>query len=133
MENNPMKYDFFYENQEDQYLFLQMPWMLLKENEFKSLSDGAKILYSLLLNRNSLSRKNNWRDEKGRVYIIYTIEEIMEDISCAKEKAIKLMKELKEIGLVYSIRRGLGKPNLTYVMNFATELKYKNDKKEAEE
>jgi len=58
------------------------------------------------------------------VYIIYTQASIMEDLNCGTEKATRLMKELKEIGLVETVRRGLGKPNLIYVMNFATELKY---------
>jgi len=49
----------------------------------------------------------------------------MADLNCWKEKASKLMKELRDIGLVKSVRRGLGKPNLTYVMNFATVLKYR--------
>jgi len=118
-------FDYFHADENEQYIFLQMPWMLIKDEQFKGLSSDAKILYSLLLNRTSLSAKNGWKDENNRVYIIYTIEEIMSDINCWKEKAIKSMKELKEIGLVKSVRRGLGKPNFLYVMNFATALKYR--------
>lgn len=117
-------FDYFYENQSEQYLFLQLPLMLIKDDQFKRVTDSSKILYSLLLNRTSLSTKNGWRDEQGRVYIIFTIEEIMEDLNCAKEKATKSMKELKDIGLIETVRRGLGLPNLIYVKNFATSLKY---------
>jgi hypothetical protein len=57
----------------------------------------------------------------------------MKDLNCWKEKAISTMKQLKDIGLIKTIRRGLNKPNLIYVMNFASEYKYsKNDKKEPE-
>ena len=135
MENKA--YDYFYEEENEQYLFLQMPMMLIKEPQFKGLSGDAKIAYSLFLNRTSLSRKNGWKDKEGRVYIIYTIEEIKKDLNCQQEKAIKLIKELREHNLVKTVQQGLGKPNLIYVMNFATELKYKQgnkeeDKKEAE-
>lgn len=117
-------FDYFYNQENEQYLFLQMPKMLIKDPQFKKLSGDAKILYSLLLDRTSLSKKNDWADEEGRVYIIYTIEEIMEDLNCYQGKATKSMKELKEIGLINTVRRGTNKPNLIYVMNFATELKY---------
>lgn len=117
-------FDYFYARENEQYLFLQMPWMLIKDDQFKSLSDSAKILYSLLVNRTSLSAKNGWVDEQGRVYIIYTQEEIMSDLNCWEKKATKSLKELREIGLIKSVRQGLGKPNIIYVMNFATNLKY---------
>ena len=117
-------YDYFYGQQNEQYQFLQLPMMLIKEPEFKKLSSDAKILYSLLLNRTSLSSKNDWRDEQGRVYIYFTIEEIIEDLNCGRDKAIKSMKELKDIKLIESVRQGLGKPNIIYVKNFATSLKY---------
>ena len=117
-------FDYFYANENEQYLFLQLPMMLIKDENFKPLTSDAKILYSLLLNRTSLSKKNDWRDEHGRVYIIYTVDEIMDDLNCCKMKAVKSMKELKAIGLVQTKRQGLNLPNLIYVMNFATELKY---------
>jgi len=123
MENK--KFDYFYETNHENFLFLQMPIALIKDERFKGLSESAKILYSLFLNRTSLSRKNNWTDKEGRIYIIYTVAEIMEDLNCWKEKAHKAMKELKTMNLITTIQQGLTKPNLIYVMNFSTELKYK--------
>lgn len=128
-----MTYDYFYNNENEQYQFLQMPWLLIKDEQFKTLMSDAKILYSLLLNRTFLSKKNGWIDEQGRVYLIYTVEEIKEDLNCGREKAIKSMQALAKIGLVQTIRRGLGKPNLIYVKNFATSCKYQsNPEKEPE-
>ena len=122
-----MMFDYFKLGEQEQYQFLQLPWMLIKDEQFKKLSDGAKILYSLLLNRTSLSAKNGWVDENDNIYIIFTIEQITEDLCCATEKATKIMKELKDTGLLKTVRRGLGKPNLLYVMNFATSLKYQTE------
>lgn len=119
-------YDYFKIGESEQYHFLQLPWLLIKDAQFKRLSDSSKILYSLLLNRTNLSAKKGYVDEDDNIYIIYTIEQIMEDLCCATEKATKTLKELKDIGLIKSVRRGLGKPNLIYVMNFATSLKYQS-------
>lgn len=114
-----MQFNYFYGDEHEQYLFLQLPIMLIKDKCFKKLSDSSKILYSLLLNRTSLSKKNNWIDEQGRIYIIYTIEEIMEDLNCANQKACKLLKELKEVGLIEKKQQGLNKPNILYIKNIA--------------
>ena len=69
----------------------------------------------------ALSMKNGWLDDENRAYIIYTVDSIMEDLGCGKDKAIKVLAELdtnKGIGLVERIRRGLGKPDIIYVKNF---------------
>ena len=67
----------------------------------------------------NLSAKNGWLDEEGRVYIIFTIEEIKGALGCAEKKAVKLLDELeKKCGLIERKRQGLGKPNLIYVKNF---------------
>ena len=88
--------------------------------QFKPLSTDAKVLYGILLDRMSLSVKNHWLDEQSRVYIIFTTEEIMEALSCANQKACRLMLELeKDAGLIELKRQGLGKPSLIYVKNFA--------------
>ena len=66
-----------------------------------------------------LSVKNGWLDEQGRVYIIFPVQEVMDALGCADNKATKLFRELENAGLVERKRRGLGKPNLIYVKNFA--------------
>jgi len=115
-------FDYYTIADSEQIRFYQLPRELVKHERFKGLSDSAKILYALLRDRVSLSVKNNWVDELGRVYIIFTLAEIMEDLGCANQKATKSMKELQKIGLVENVRRGLGKPNILYVKNFASGL-----------
>ena len=79
----------------------------------------AKTLYGILLDRMGLSVKNGWLDEQGRVYIIFPVQEVMDALGCADNKATKLFRELEKFGLIERKRRGLGKPNLIYVKNFA--------------
>ena len=117
------KFDYYYGIEADQFSFYRVPRLLIKDERFKGLSSDAKLLYGLMLDRLSLSMKNGWLDEENRAYIIYTVDAIMEDLGCAKATCVKIMKELdseKGIGLIEKKRRGLGKPDIIYVKNFAT-------------
>ena len=113
--------DYFYGGQAEQFSFYRLPKALFVDLRFRGVSAEAKILYGLLLDRMGLSMKNGWMDATGRVYIIFTTEEIMEALYCADNKATKLMKELEGCGLIERQRRGLGRPSLIYVKNFISE------------
>ena len=118
-----LQLDYYYGIEAEQFSFYRVPRLLIKDERFKKLSSDAKLLYGLMLDRMSLSMKNEWFDDENRAYIIYTIDSIMEDLGCAKEKAVKVLAELdsvKGIGLVEKVRRGLGKPDIIYVKNFAS-------------
>ncbi len=114
-------YDYFYGAESEQFSFYRIPKVLFTEERFKNISAEAKVLYGLLLDRMSLSAKNGWQDKENRVYIIFTIEDIMEAMGCADQKAGKLLHELEsKCRLIERKRQGLGKPNLIYVKNFVT-------------
>lgn len=114
-------YDYFYGAEADQFSFYRIPKVLFTEERFSSISAEAKVLYGLLLDRMSLSARNGWLDEEGRVYIIFSIEDIMTSMGCANQKAAKLLYELEsKCSLIERKRQGLGKPNLIYVKNFVT-------------
>ena len=113
--------DYFYGGQADLFSFYRLPKALFVDPRFRGISAEAKILYGLLLDRMGLSVKSGWMDDTGKVYIIFTTEEIMEALCCADNKATKLMKELESCGLIERKRRGLGKPSLIYVKNFISE------------
>ena len=116
-----MGFDYFYGQQAEQFSFYRIPKVLFTEDRFWNISTDAKLLYGILLDRMNLSAKNGWLDNKGRVYIIFTIEEIKDSLGCAEQKAIKLLNELeKKCGLIEKKRQGLGKPNLIYVKNFVS-------------
>ena len=117
-----MAFDYFY-GQEDaeQFLFYRIPKILITGEEFREVSVEAKLLYGLMLDRLSLSMKNGWFDDQNRAYIIYTVEDIMSDLQCGNQKAVRLLSELeKKAGLIKRKRQGLGKPSLTYVLKFST-------------
>ena len=115
-----MMYDEFFGIEEsEQYAFYRVPKLLFTSDRFWNLSTDAKMLYGLLLDRMALSQKNGWVDEQGRVYIIYTVENIMQSLSCGNKKAIQLLAELEnKANLILRKKQGLGKPNLIYVKKF---------------
>ena len=116
-----MPLDYFYGQAGELFSFFRIPKALFQEQQFQDLSTDAKTLYGILLDRMSLSAKNGWLDEQGRVFIIFTIEDVKRALCCADNKATKLLRELEEFGLIERKRRGLGKPSLVYVKNFSAE------------
>ena len=116
-----MKFNYYYGAQADQFSFIRIPKIMLIDSTFQPLSIAAKVLYGVLLDRMTLSMKNSWLDEEQRVYIIYQIGEIQEDLGFTKKKAMDLLTELETFGLLEKKRRGHGLPNILYVKNFMTE------------
>ena len=113
---------FFHKDDALSFSFLQIPLVLIKDPLFSGLSADAKLLYGLLLNRASLSLKNNWIDNEGRVYLYYKIEEVCSDLGIKKTKATQLFKELTNVpgtdfGLIKKERQ-MNMPSRIYVLNF---------------
>lgn len=113
------KYEFFYGEEAEQFAFFRIPKAFIKEQRFSGLETEAKLLYGLMLDRMELSRKNGWLDEQQRVYIVYTNDQVREDLNCSAQKAVRFLKQLEEHNLIVRKRRGQGKPSLIYVMNYA--------------
>ena len=113
--------DYFYGQAGELFSFFRIPKALFQEQQFQDLSTDAKTLYGILLDRMSLSVKNEWFDKKGRVFIIFTIEDVKRTLRCADNKATRLLRELEKFGLIERKRRGQGKPCLVYVKNFSSE------------
>ncbi len=92
-----MSYDYFYGQSGELFSYFRIPKALFQDHRFRQLSTDARTLYGILLDRMSLSAKNGWLDEQGRVYIIYTVREVQESLCCAEHKAVKLFRELEDM------------------------------------
>ena len=84
------KFDYFYGSQAEQFSFFRLPKILIRDARFKKISSDAKILYGIMLDRMSLSRENKWMDQNNRVYIIFTLKEVM------KESALTSLQNILE-------------------------------------
>ena len=116
-----MQFNYYYGGQAEMFSFFRVPRILFTAPEFKGLSNDAKLLYGLMLDRMSLSAANGWFDSKGRVYIYFTMNEVQEVLNCGHDKAIRLLAELdtkKGIGLIERVKQGQGRPTIIYVKQF---------------
>lgn len=114
-------FQYFYGKEAEAFTFYKVPKLLFTDEYFRELSIEAKVLYGLLLDRMSLSLKNEWFDAEGRAYIYFSIEEIGELLGCGKNKAVKSLQELDVeggVGLIEKCKKGQGKATRIYVKNF---------------
>ena len=128
-EGGGMDFDYFYNREAEGFNFLKVPEILVEGEEFQGLSAEAILLYAMLLKRAGMSYKNNWLDKQNRVFIYFTVEEIMRKRHLSKPTAIKLLDELDKkngIGLIERVRVGLGKPNIIYVKDFLSMVQEKS-------
>jgi len=127
MSDRPV-FDYYYGLESEEYTFIRIPKLLVEDMVFYELSDRAKILYGIMLDRMSLSRKNSWIDKENRVYILFSIDNVAQALNCSKTSACKAIAELDDkhgIGLIEKVKRGQGNPDIIYVKNFTTYVENK--------
>ena len=108
--------DYYKNNEILENSYYQIPQELFVNSLYKEkLNSDSKILYAFLLDRLSLSQRNHWFDEYGRVYLIFTREEVQNKLCLSEKTVTKAFKQLLEVNLIAEKRQGLGKPNLIYV------------------
>ncbi|MBQ9695806.1 MAG: replication initiator protein A [Oscillospiraceae bacterium] len=111
-------FEYFYVDSVQDFRFMKLPVMLFTEPQFEGLSNDAKLLYSLLLDRTRLSLRNGWQDAEGHIYIHFKNAEIQQVLHVGAQKAVKTLRELEEVGLIRKKHIGLGKPDIIFVMQF---------------
>ena len=94
--NRLLEFDYFYGAEADQFSFIRLPKLLFMDRHFRGLSLEAKTVYGIMLDRMSLSVKNNWIDEENRVYITYSITSLAEEIGCSKDRVGRILSELDD-------------------------------------
>ena len=112
-------FDYIYQKADCRCQFFKMPMSLFTDDIFTAISNEAKLLYGLLLDRTGLSLMNDWTDENGRVYINFTNAEVCRMLKIGAAKTVKIFKELVTVGLIERIRIGLGKPDRIFVKHIA--------------
>ena len=109
---------YFHRGESGRYTFYRTPKVLFTEPEYAELTALAKILYGILLDRESLSDKSGWFDDRGRVFVYMTNRSICSLLRISDKTATKILVELEEIDLIQRVRQGQGKPNRIYVKDF---------------
>lgn len=100
----------------EQERFYKLYKFLFEDDYFRKLSDSSKIAYCMFRDRFELSKMNNWIDENGNVYLIFTTKDLCELLNCGTQKVTKIKKELESFNLLEQERMGLNKPNKIYIL-----------------
>ena len=112
----------------EQERFYKLYKFLFEDDYFRKLSDSAKIAYCMFRDRFELSKMNNWIDDNGNVYLIFTTKDLCEFLNCGTQKVTKIKKELENFNLLEQERLGLNKPNKIYILEPKKPSKTNNSK-----
>ena len=107
---------FYTEKEEVTLRFYQTPKALFNNPAYKGLALGPKLMYSILRDRLDVSIKNNWKDEKGYIYLIFSVEELADLLEIDRTAVMRYKKKLVDYKLIIDKRLGQGNPNRIYVL-----------------
>lgn len=110
-----MEFKYLYGKQAEQFSYVNIPKALIREDAFSDVSLEAKMLYGLIMERMGMYRKNKWQDEQGRVYVLYPVKEIMEDMNRSEASVSKYLSELEEARLLERVQSVPGRPCKLYL------------------
>ena len=96
----PLQLDYFYGGEAEQYSFYRIPKALFTDSHYETMTMEARVLYGLLLDRMGLSARNGWLDDRGRVFIYFTLEDAMA-ISHAAKKLVRLIYAMEKSGKAF--------------------------------
>lgn len=106
-------------NNKNKESFFQIPKVLFKMRREGSLSLTAFDIYLLMSDRFRLSKKNGWIDEEGDTYIMYSYEELCEELNLKRRNSISdAIKELEKLNLIEKKRR-YNRSNVYYLVDIS--------------
>ena len=102
--------------------YVPLPRFLLQDETLCEISNDAKVLYALLLDRASISRKNSYVEPDGTIRLYFTVEQAQAKLHRSRQSATRIFRELEYSGLIVRRKQGLGKPALI-TLNYPADAK----------
>lgn len=102
--------------------YVPLPRFLLQDETLLEISNDAKVLYALLLDRASISRKNGYVEPDGTIRLYFTVEQAQAKLHRSRQSATQIFRELEYSGLIVRRKQGLGKPALI-TLNYPADAK----------
>ena len=112
--------------------YIPLPRFLLQDEQLRDISNDAKVLYALLLDRASVSRQNGYIEPDGTIRLYFTLEQAQKKLHRSRQSATRIFRELEYSGLINRKKQGLGKPaviTLNYPADAKLITKEKTDEK----
>ena len=111
--------------------YIPLPRFLLADEDLKDISNDAKVLYALLLDRASISRKNSYIDPDGTIRVYFTVEETQKKLHRSRQCVTRIFRELEYTGLICRKKQGLGKPSVI-TLNYPDDARLITGKEESD-
>ena len=111
--------------------YIPLPRFLLADENLKDISNDAKVLYALLLDRASVSRKNSYIDPDGTIRVYFTVEETQKKLHRSRQCVTRIFRELEYTGLICRKKQGLGKPSVI-TLNYPDDARLITGKEESD-
>ena len=102
--------------------YVPLPRFLLQDETLCEISNDAKVLYALLLDRASISRKNSYVEPDGTIRLYFTVEQAQAKLHRSRQSATRIFRELEHSGMIVRRKQGLGKPALI-TLNYPADAK----------
>ena len=103
-------------NDQNEIRFFQVPKRLYDNPLYKEVTNGAKMMYAILRDRQDLSIANQWVDEQGFIFFYFDVDKLSDYMNVTRPTITKYKKELVKHGLLFQKRQGQGKPNKMYIL-----------------
>ena len=98
------------------FKFYRLPKQFFEDAIYKKgLTTEAKLIYAILVDRLALSKKNNWVNEKGEIFLYYTKKDIAEMLDISERASYRAFNSLVDMGLIKQVKQGLNRPNKIYI------------------
>ena len=102
--------------------YIPLPRFLLQDEAFYELSNDAKVLYAMLLDRASISKQNGYLEPDGTIRLYFTLEDAQKKLHRSRQCATRIFRELECSGLIIRRKQGLGRPALI-TLNYPADAK----------
>ena len=102
--------------------YVPLPRFLLQDETLWEISNDAKVLYALLLDRASISRQNGYIEPDGTIRLYFTVEQAQAKLHRSRQSATRIFQELEHSGLIVRRKQGLGRPALI-TLNYPADAK----------
>ena len=102
--------------------YIPLPRFLLQDEQLRDISNDAKVLYALLLDRASVSRQNGYVEPDGTIRLYFTLEQAQKKLNRSRQSATRIFRELEYSGLINRKKQGLGKPAVI-TLNYPADAK----------
>ena len=102
--------------------YIPLPRFLLQDEQLRDISNDAKVLYALLLDRASVSRQNGYIEPDGTIRLYFTLGQAQKKLHRSRQCATRIFRELEYSGLIVRRKQGLGKPAII-TLNYPADAK----------